>query len=99
MWPNCSPAPGVDKVSFAGPVSVGSGRRRVRRDVQIPQPDMGGKSAAIVLEDADLVATSAALGRLASPTRAGVFRRLPGAGAPVPHEETVTGLMEQAAPW
>jgi acyl-CoA reductase-like NAD-dependent aldehyde dehydrogenase len=58
--------PGVDKVAFAGPESVG--RRIAVACGETLKPvnlELGGKSAAIVLEDADLAATSVALGQLA----------------------------------
>jgi len=58
--------PGVDKVSFAGPLSVG---RRIAvacgETFKSVNLETGGKAAAIVLEDADLAAASVALGRLA----------------------------------
>jgi acyl-CoA reductase-like NAD-dependent aldehyde dehydrogenase len=58
--------PGVDKVAFAGPASVG---RRIAvacgETLKSVNLDLGGKSAAIMLEDADLAATSAALAQLA----------------------------------
>ncbi len=58
--------PGVDKVSFAGSASVG---RRIAvacgETLKSVNLELGGKSAAIVLEDADLAATSAALAQLA----------------------------------
>jgi aldehyde dehydrogenase (NAD+) len=58
--------PGVDKVAFAGPASVG---RRIAvacgETLKSVNLELGGKSAAIVLADADLGATSAALGQLA----------------------------------
>jgi aldehyde dehydrogenase (NAD+) len=58
--------PGVDKVAFAGPVSVG---RRIAvacgETFKSVNLDLGGKAAAIVLDDADLPATTSALGRLA----------------------------------
>jgi aldehyde dehydrogenase (NAD+) len=58
--------PGVDKVSFAGPATIG---RRIAvacgETLKSVNLELGGKSAAIVLEDADLAATSLALGQLA----------------------------------
>lgn len=58
--------PGVDKVSFAGPASVG---RRISiacgETLKPVHLELGGNSAAIVLDDADLAAASAALGQLA----------------------------------
>jgi acyl-CoA reductase-like NAD-dependent aldehyde dehydrogenase len=91
--------PGVDKVSFAGPVSVG---RRIAvacgETFKSLNLEMGGKSAAIVLEDADLVATSAALGRLAFANAGQTCFAASRVLAPqCRYEETVTGLMEQAA--
>ena len=91
--------PGVDKVSFAGPLSVG---RRIAvacgETFKSVNLDLGGKSAAIVLEDADLEATSAALGRLAfansGQTCFAASRVLAPRGR---YHEAVTGLMEQAA--
>jgi acyl-CoA reductase-like NAD-dependent aldehyde dehydrogenase len=60
--------------------------------------EMGGKSAAIVLEDADLVATSAALGRLAFANAGQTCFAASRVLAPqCRYEETVTGLREQAA--
>lgn len=57
---------GVDKVAFAGPASVG---RRVSiacgETFKPVNLELGGKSVAIMLEDADLGTTSAALGQLA----------------------------------
>ncbi len=58
--------PGVDKVAFAGPASVG--RRIAVACGETLKPvnlELGGNAAAIVLEDADLVATCAALSHLA----------------------------------
>jgi aldehyde dehydrogenase (NAD+) len=58
--------PGVDKVAFAGPASVG--RRIAVACGETLKPvnlEIGGKAAAIVLEDADLAATAVALGHLA----------------------------------
>ena len=91
--------PGVDKVSFAGPVSVG---RRIAvacgETFKSLNLEMGGKSAAIVLEDADLVATSAALGRLAFANAGQTCFAASRVLAPqCRYEETVTGLREQAA--
>jgi acyl-CoA reductase-like NAD-dependent aldehyde dehydrogenase len=58
---------------------------------------MGGKSAAIVLEDADLAATSVALGRLAFANAGQTCFAASRVLAPESrYEETVTGLMEQA---
>jgi aldehyde dehydrogenase (NAD+) len=89
----------VDKVSFAGPVSVG---RRIAvacgETFKSVNLDLGGKSAAIVPEDADLEATSAALGRLAFANSGqacfAASRVLAPRGR---YDEAVTGLMEQAA--
>src|SRR5262249_2676044 len=91
--------PGVDKVSFAGPVSVG---RRIAvacgeafKSVNL---ELGGKSAAIVLEDADLTGTSAALGRPGCANAGQTCFAASRVLAPrCRYEETVTGLMEQAA--
>ena len=78
--------PGVDKVAFAGPASIG---RRIAvacgETLKSVNLELGGKSAAIVLEDADLAATS----RRAGPSglrqcRADVLRGLPRARAMVP---------------
>lgn len=58
--------PGVDTVSFAGPAAVG--RRIAIACAETVKPvhlELGGKSAAIVLDDADLGAAAAALGQLA----------------------------------
>jgi acyl-CoA reductase-like NAD-dependent aldehyde dehydrogenase len=58
--------PGVDKVAFSGPASVG--RRIAVACGETLKPvnlELGGQAAAIVLEDADLPATAVALARLA----------------------------------
>ena len=58
--------PGVDKVAFAGSATVG--RRIAVACGETFKPvnlELGGRSAAIVLEDADLAGTAAALGQLA----------------------------------
>lgn len=58
--------PGVDMVAFAGPAAAG--RRIAIACAETLKPvrlELGGKSAAIVLDDADLGAASAALGQLA----------------------------------
>jgi acyl-CoA reductase-like NAD-dependent aldehyde dehydrogenase len=91
--------PGVDKVSFAGPVSVG---RRIAvacgETFKCVNLEMGGKSAAIVLEDADLSAASAALGRLAFGNSGQTCFAASRVLAPLcRYEEAVTGLMEHAA--
>jgi len=53
----------------AGPTSAGrADRRDLRRDPQAGEPRLGGKSAAIMLDDVDLSATAAELGACASPT-------------------------------
>jgi aldehyde dehydrogenase (NAD+) len=58
--------PGVDKVAFTGSPALG---RRIAvacsETFKSVNLELGGRSAAIVLEDADLAATSAALGQLA----------------------------------
>jgi betaine-aldehyde dehydrogenase len=91
--------PGVDKVSFAGPLSVG---RRIAvacgETFKSVNLEMGGKAAAIVLEDADLAAASAALGRLAfancGQTCFAASRVLAPRGR---YDDVVGGLTEQAA--
>ncbi len=91
--------PGVDKVSFAGPVSVG---RRIAvacgETFKSVNLDLGGAAAAIVLEDADLAAASAALGRLAFANPGQTCFAASRVLAPRRrYDEAVTGLMEQAA--
>jgi aldehyde dehydrogenase (NAD+) len=91
--------PGVDKVSFAGPASVG---RRIAvacgETFKSVNLELGGKSAAIVLEDADLVATSAALGSLAFANSGQTCFAASRVLAPeCRYEEAVAGLTEQAA--
>ncbi len=91
--------PGVDKVSFAGPVSVG---RRIAvacgETFKSVNLDLGGASAAIVLEDADLAAASAALARLAFANSGQTCFAASRVLAPRRrYDEAVTGLMEQAA--
>jgi Aldehyde dehydrogenase family len=91
--------PGVDKVSFAGPVSVG---RRIAvacgETFKSVNLEMGGKAAAIVLEDADLAAASAALGRLAFANCGQTCFAASRVLAPRSrYDDVVTGLMEQAA--
>ena len=91
--------PGVDKVSFAGPVSVG---RRIAvacgETFKSVNLDLGGESAAIVLEDADLAAASAALARLAFANSGQTCFAASRVLAPRRrYDEAVTGLMEQAA--
>jgi aldehyde dehydrogenase (NAD+) len=91
--------PGVDKVSFAGPASVG---RRIAvacgETFKSVNLELGGKSAAIVLEDADLAATSAALGRLAFANSGQTCFAASRVLAPrCRYDEAVNGLMEQAA--
>ncbi|HUY49357.1 MAG TPA: aldehyde dehydrogenase family protein [Streptosporangiaceae bacterium] len=58
--------PGVDKVAFAGPASIG---RRIAaacgETLKSVNLELGGKCAAIVLQDADLGAACTALGLLA----------------------------------
>jgi aldehyde dehydrogenase (NAD+) len=91
--------PGVDKVSFAGPVSVG---RRIAvacgETFKSVNLELGGKSAAIVLEDADLAATSAELGRLVFANSGQTCFAASRVLAPQSrYEEAVAGLMDQAA--
>jgi aldehyde dehydrogenase (NAD+) len=91
--------PGVDKVSFAGPVSIG---RRIAvacgETFKSVNLELGGKSAAIVLEDADLAATSAELGRLAFANSGQTCFAASRVLAPQSrYEEAVEGLMTQAA--
>jgi aldehyde dehydrogenase (NAD+) len=90
--------PGVDKISFAGPVSVG---RRIAvacgETFKSVNLELGGKSAAIVLEDADLAATSAELGRLAFANSGQTCFAASRVLAPQSrYSEAVEGLMTQA---
>lgn len=90
---------GVDKVSFAGPVSIG---RRIAvacgETFKSVNLELGGKSAAIVLEDADLATTSAELGRLAFANSGQTCFAASRVLAPQSrYEEAVAGLMDQAA--
>lgn len=90
--------PGVDKVAFSGPAAVG--RRIAVACGETLKPvnlELGGQAAAIVLADADLPATAAALTRLAfansgqtcfAPARVLVPRSR--------HEETAGALAGQA---
>jgi acyl-CoA reductase-like NAD-dependent aldehyde dehydrogenase len=91
--------PGVDKISFAGPVSVG---RRIAvacgETFKSVNLELGGTSAAIVLEDADLAATSAELGRLAFANSGQTCFAASRVLAPQSrYSEAVEGLMTQAA--
>ena len=90
--------PGLDKVSFAGPVAIG--RRIAVACGETFKPvnlELGGKSAAIVLEDADLAATSAELGRLAFANSGQTCFAASRVLAPQSrYEEAVAGLMKQA---
>ena len=91
--------PGVDKVSFAGPASVG--RRIAVACGETFKPvnlELGGKAAAIVLEDADPAATPVALGRLAFANSGQTCFAASRVLAPRSrYAETVAGLREQAA--
>jgi acyl-CoA reductase-like NAD-dependent aldehyde dehydrogenase len=91
--------PGVDKVSFAGPASVG--RRIAVACGETFKPvnlELGGKAAAIVLEDADPAATPVALGRLAFANSGQACFAASRVLAPRSrYAETVAGLREQAA--
>jgi len=54
--------PGVDKVAFTGSTQAGRRIREVCRRLLRPVTlELGGKSAAIVLDDADLAATARGL--------------------------------------
>ena len=91
--------PGVDKISFAGPESVG---RRIAvacgETFKSVNLEMGGKAAAIVLEDADLAAASVALGRLAFANCGQTCFAASRVLAPRSrYDDVVTGLAEQAA--
>jgi aldehyde dehydrogenase (NAD+) len=91
--------PGVDKVSFAGPASVG---RRIAvacgETFKSVNLELGGKAAAIVLEDADPAATPVALGRLAFANAGQTCFAASRVLAPRSrYSETVAGLREQAA--
>ena len=91
--------PGVDKVSFAGPLSVG---RRIAvacgETFKSVSLETGGKAAAIVLEDADLAAASVALGRLAFANCGQTCFAASRVLAPRSrYDDAVAGLTEQAA--
>jgi acyl-CoA reductase-like NAD-dependent aldehyde dehydrogenase len=91
--------PGVDKVSFAGPASVG---RRIAvacgETFKSVNLELGGESAAIVLEDADPVATPVALGRLAFANSGQTCFAASRVLAPRSrYSETVDGLREHGA--
>jgi len=91
--------PGVDKVAFAGPASVG---RRIAvacgETLKSVNLEIGGRSAAIVLEDADLAATSAALGHLAFANSGQTCFAASRVLAPWSrYEEALAGLADEAA--
>ena len=91
--------PGVDKLSFAGPLSVG---RRIAvacgETFKCVNLETGGKAAAIVLEDADLAVASVALGRLAFANCGQTCFAASRVLAPRSrYDDVVTGLTEQAA--
>ena len=90
--------PGVDKVAFAGPLTWG---RRIAvacgETFKSVNLELGGKSAAIVLEDADLAVASAALGRLAFANSGQTCFAASRVLAPRSrYDEAVAGLVEQA---
>jgi aldehyde dehydrogenase (NAD+) len=90
--------PGVDKVAFAGPTSTG---RRIAavcgETLKSVNLELGGKSAAIVLEDADLAATVAALGFLCFANSGQACFTMSRVLAPESrYEEALEGLRQQA---
>jgi aldehyde dehydrogenase (NAD+) len=54
--------PGVDMISFTGSTAAGSAHRRdLRRTNRNVVPELGGKSASIVLDDVDVAAAATVL--------------------------------------
>jgi betaine-aldehyde dehydrogenase len=91
--------PGIDKVTFSGPTSAG---RRIAvacgESFKLVTLELGGKSAAIVLADADLAGTCAALGRLAFANAGQTCFAAAHVLAPrSAFADTVAGLTEQVA--
>ncbi len=91
--------PGVDKVAFTGPMSAG---RRIAaicgETLKSVTLELGGKSAAIVLEDADFSATAAALGFLSFANSGQACFVMSRVLAPVSrYEEAVSGLTAEAS--
>ncbi len=91
--------PGIDKVAFAGATSVG---RRIAavcgETLKSVNLELGGKSAAIVLEDADLGATATELGFLSFANSGQACFAMSRVLAPMSrYEEAVAGLIEHAS--
>jgi aldehyde dehydrogenase (NAD+) len=91
--------PGVDSVAFTGQPSLG---RRIAaacgETLKSVNLELGGKSAAIVLEDADLAATATALGELSFTNSGQACFVMSRVLAPRSrYEDTITALAEQAA--
>jgi acyl-CoA reductase-like NAD-dependent aldehyde dehydrogenase len=91
--------PGVDTVSFTGTTSEGRRIARICGEMLKPVSlELGGKSAAILLEDADLAAAAAGLGSVCFANSGQACFAMSRVLAPVSrYEDVVAALAQQAA--